>query len=209
MRVDYGEPPDLTEADLGGGWSALLGAWVEDAVAAGVAEANAMVVSTVDAEGLPAARTVLCKELRPEGVVFYTNYESDKARQLAGVPYAAVTFTWARIARQVRLRGPVSTVSASDTAAYWRTRPRGSQLGTWASAQSSPVESRAALDLAQTAVEERFAGVESIPVPPFWGGYLVTAVEVEFWQGRYARLHNRLRTTRAPDGRWTITRLQP
>ena len=209
MRANYGESPELTEADLREGWSPLLRSWIGDAVAAGVVEPNAMVVSTVDADGLPTARTVLCKEVRADAVVFYTNYDSDKARQLAAVPFAAVTFTWPVIARQVRLRGAVGRVDAADTAAYWRSRPRGSQLGAWASRQSRPVASRAALDSAQAQVEARFAGVEQIPAPPFWGGYLVTAREVEFWQGRRARLHNRLRTARAADGSWPIVRLQP
>jgi pyridoxamine 5'-phosphate oxidase len=209
MRGDYRASPELTEADLRDGWQPLLRAWIDAAVAAAVAEPNAMVVATVDADGLPAARTVLCKQLRPDGVVFYSNYDSDKARELAATPFAAVTFTWPELARQVRLRGPVRRVDAEDTAAYWRSRPRGSQLGAWASRQSREVSSRAALDAAQAEIEARFAGVEQLPVPPFWGGYLVTAREVEFWQGRQGRLHDRLRTARAADGSWPVVRLQP
>lgn len=209
MRGDYDESGQLAESDLRDGWQPLLRSWMDDAVAAGVPEPNAMVVATVDADGLPAARTVLCKELRSDGVVFYTNYDSDKGRELAATPFAAVTFTWAGLARQVRLRGPVSRVDDADTAAYWHSRPRGSQLGAWSSQQSREVASRAALDAAQAQIEARFAEVEQIPVPPFWGGYLVTAQEVEFWQGRRARLHDRLRTARAADGSWPVVRLQP
>jgi len=209
MRVNYGEPPELTETDLSDGWEPLLRRWISDAAAASVVEPNAMVLSTVDSDGHPAARTVLCKQLPADGVVFYTNYESDKARQLAATQFAALTFTWPEIARQVRLRGPVTRVAADRTADYWRGRPRGSQLGAWASDQSRPVTSRAELERALAQATDRFADVEEIPVPPHWGGYLLAPVEVEFWQGRDSRLHNRLRLTRAPDNTWRTTRLQP
>jgi pyridoxamine 5'-phosphate oxidase len=183
--------------------------WLAAAQAVGEAEPNAMTLATIDDAGHPAARTVLCKELRHDGVVFYTNFNSDKATQLVAVPFAAAVFTWARIARQVRLHGSVRRIPAADTARYWQGRPRGSQLGAWASAQSRPIDSRAALDSALAETAARFADVAEIPVPPHWGGYLIVVEEVEFWQGHDNRLHDRIRLTRTPDGDWTATRLQP
>ncbi|MBH0780541.1 pyridoxamine 5'-phosphate oxidase [Nocardia bovistercoris] len=218
MRVDYGaahfgsgDDTDLDETWLAGGWEPLLRHWIEQATAVGIAEPNAMVLATVSqASGTPrpVARTVLCKGLSPEGVTFYTNYDSAKGGQLAEVPFAAATFLWSALGRQVHLRGPVDRVSPEVTAIYWRSRPRDSQLGAWASRQSSPIGSRAELDAALTATTERFADVAEIPVPPHWGGYLLRPDEVEFWQGRRGRLHNRVRV-RTVDGGRIVERLQP
>ncbi|MBF6187081.1 pyridoxamine 5'-phosphate oxidase [Nocardia farcinica] len=218
MRVDYGGVPsgsgedvDLDEAWLAGGWEPLLRNWIEQATAVDIAEPNAMVLATVavvDGVPRPASRTVLCKGLSPEGVTFYTNYDSAKGTQLAAVPYAAATFVWPALGRQVHLRGPVERTSAEQTAVYWRSRPRDSQLGAWASQQSRPIDSRAALDRALAEVTARFAGVEEIPVPPHWGGYLLRPEQVEFWQGRRGRLHNRL-LVRVAGERMTVERLQP
>ncbi|HLS77016.1 MAG TPA: pyridoxamine 5'-phosphate oxidase [Nocardia sp.] len=218
MRVDYagtpfgsGEDVDLDETWLAGGWEPLLRNWIEQATAVGVAEPNAMVLATVDVEdGIPkpSSRTVLCKGLSPEGVTFYTNYDSAKGAQLRAVPYAAVTFVWPALARQVHLRGPVERVSPEQTLVYWRTRPRDSQLGAWASAQSRPIGSRAELDRQLSEVAERFADAEEIPVPPHWGGFLLRPREVEFWQGRRGRLHNRVRMRVRPEGA-RVERLQP
>ncbi|WP_067862075.1 pyridoxamine 5'-phosphate oxidase [Nocardia shimofusensis] len=218
MRVDYagvpfgsGEDVDLDETWLAGGWEPLLRNWIEQATAVGVAEPNAMVLATVamvDGVPRPTSRTVLCKGLSPEGVTFYTNYDSAKGRQLREVPYAAITFVWAALGRQVHLRGPVERVSAEQTLVYWRSRPRDSQLGAWASQQSQPIGSRADLDRALTEITERFAGVEEIPVPPHWGGFLMRPDEVEFWQGRQGRLHNRVRVRIEPGG-MRAERLQP
>ncbi|NUS44155.1 MAG: pyridoxamine 5'-phosphate oxidase, partial [Mycobacteriaceae bacterium] len=194
---------------LAGGWEPVLRAWISDAAGAGVAEPNAMVVATVDERGRPDARTVLCKGLSPAGVVFYTNSESAKAGQLAARRYAALTFTWPEIARQVRLRGPARQVPPEVTAEYWGVRPRGSQLGAWASNQSRPIGSRAELDRMLAEVESRFADTAEIPVPPHWSGYEVAPEEVEFWQGREGRLHHRLRLARTAADAWTCTLLQP
>lgn len=209
MRVEYGRSPLIDETVLRAGWEPLLRQWIADAMTAEVAEPNAMVLATVDTDGLPAARTVLCKELNADGVVFFTNYDSEKGRQLAAKPYAALTFAWPAVYRQVHLRGPVRQVSTAETLEYWRSRPRGSQLGAWASRQSSAVASRAALEQALTDAEARFAGVDDIPVAPHWGGYQVSARLVEFWQGRENRLHNRIRLDLGTDGNWTAVRLQP
>ncbi|KMO74199.1 pyridoxamine 5'-phosphate oxidase [Mycolicibacterium chubuense] len=209
MRVEYGSVEKDGSSDLDAdwldvGWVALLNSWLADAGQAGVAEPNAMVVGTVDAAGRPVTRTVLCKSVTESGITFYTNYESAKGEHLAAQPYASATFPWYALGRQVHLRGPVTKVPAAETADYWAKRPRGSQLGAWASAQSRPIASREALRAQLAEVTERFAGSETVPVPPHWGGYLIAPDEVEFWQGRENRLHNRIRVR---DG--FVERLQP
>lgn len=209
MRVDYGSAekdgsPDLDVDWLSDGWVALLHKWIGDAERAGVAEPNAMVVATVDAHGRPASRTVLCKSVDDTGITFFTNYDSAKGAELAANPYASATFPWFALGRQVHVRGPVSKVTAEATADYWSKRPRGSQLGAWASAQSQPIASRAELMRRLDEVAARFASVEDIPVPPNWGGYVIAPEIVEFWQGREDRLHNRIRLH---NGR--VERLQP
>jgi pyridoxamine 5'-phosphate oxidase len=208
MRVEYGSEkdgcPDLDVDWLADGWVVLLRRWIGDAERAGVADPNAMVIATVDARGRPASRSVLCKSVDETGISFFTNYDSDKGAELAAVPYASATFPWYELGRQVHVRGPVSRVTPEATADYWSKRPRGSQLGAWASHQSRPIGTRTALldQLAQ--VSERFAAEEAVPVPPNWGGYLVAPELVEFWQGRENRLHNRIRVI---GGR--VERLQP
>lgn len=216
MRVEYGSvekdgSPDL-EADWLGhdpltGWVALLRKWLADAELGGVAEPNAMVVGTVDSRGRPVTRAVLCKSVDETGITFFTNYDSAKGHQLAASPHAAATFPWFLLGRQVHVRGPVTKVSAEQTAEYWAMRPRGSQLGAWASSQSEPIGSRAALLDQMAEVTTRFADHDQIPVPPHWGGYLIAPETVEFWQGREDRLHNRIRVTFGAGGR--VERLQP
>jgi len=151
-------------------------------------------------------RTVLCKSAGDDGITFFTNYDSAKGEQLAIRPYASATFPWYALGRQIHLRGPVIRVPAAETADYWSKRPRGSQLGAWASKQSEPIPSRAALMAQLADVSARFADFEAVPVPPNWGGYLIAPEVVEFWQGRENRVHNRIRVTPA-DGR--VERLQP
>ena len=209
MRVEYGSVEkdgsgDLDADWLDGGWVALLGSWMAEAEQAGVAEPNAMVVGTVDSGGRPVTRTVLCKSVDESGISFYTNYDSDKGEQLAANPYASATFPWYSLGRQVHIRGPVTKVSADATAAYWANRPRGSQLGAWASLQSRPIDSRAALLRQLADVTERFADTDVVPVPPHWGGYLIAPETVEFWQGRENRVHNRIRVRGS-----LVERLQP
>jgi pyridoxamine 5'-phosphate oxidase len=209
MRVEYGSPEKDGSADLDAdwladGWIVLLRKWLADAEQAGIVEPNAIVVGTVDAEGRPATRTVLCKGVDETGITFYTNYDSDKGEQLAASPYASATFPWYALGRQVHLRGPVAKVAPEVTAEYWSKRPRGSQLGAWASHQSHPIASREALAQQLADVTERFADVESVPVPPNWGGYLISPEVVEFWQGRENRVHNRIRVSGT-----LVERLQP
>ncbi|KUI06055.1 pyridoxamine 5'-phosphate oxidase [Mycobacterium sp. IS-3022] len=209
MRVEYGSAekdgsPDLDADWLDDGWAALLRKWLADAERAGVAEPNAMVVGTVDTQGRPVTRSVLCKSVAEAGITFYTNYDSDKGAQLAATPYASATFPWYLLGRQVHVRGPVTKVSAEETADYWSKRPRGSQLGAWASYQSKPIASRASLLEQLADVTKRFAAYDAVPVPPNWGGYLIAAEVVEFWQGREDRIHNRIRVQGD-----RIERLQP
>lgn len=197
-------------------WWRMLSDWLAAAAASGaVGEANAMQLATVDAEGRPGVRTVLAKAIDERGVVFYTNLRSAKGRALAAHPLAEAVFAWVPLQRQVRLRGPVAAVDRAETLAYWRTRPRGSQLGAWASPQSEPVSGRAELEARYAEHERRFAGRE-IPVPPGWGGLRLAPEAVEFWQGRPDRLHDRLllaKSRTAASGAsaadWAASRLAP
>lgn len=209
MRAEYGSvekdgSPDLDADWLADGWIALLRRWLADAEQAGVSEPNAMVVGTVDAAGRPVTRSVLCKSVDQTGISFFTNYDSDKGEQIAANPYASATFPWYALGRQVHIRGAVTKVSAQDTADYWSKRPRGSQLGAWASHQSHPVASRAALLEQLAEVTARFEGLDTVPVPPNWGGYVIAPDVIEFWQGRENRVHNRIRVTGD-----RVERLQP
>ncbi len=198
----------LCEQMLAPDWYTQLRSWFDDAAASGlVGEANAIQLATVTPEGRPAVRTVLVKGLDERGIVFYTNQESAKARDLADRPYAAAVFAWLPLERQVRLAGPVEAVTRAETETYFAGRPRGSQIGAWASPQSDVVASRAELDEKVREIEERFAGAD-VPAPPFWGGYRISPDVVEFWQGRTDRMHDRMRYRRAEDG-WAIERLAP
>lgn len=214
MRVEYGSVEKDGSADLdvdwlADGWLSLLHKWIDEAHEAGVAEANAMVLATVD-DGRPVTRTVLCKSVDADGVTFYTNYDSAKGADLAATPYASVTFPWYALGRQVHVRGAVTKVSAEETAEYWTRRPRGSQLGAWASAQSQQIGSHAELMTKLTEVTERFADAPQVPVPPHWGGYRIAAEVIEFWQGRENRIHNRIRVIPGSiGGAERIERLQP
>lgn len=199
----------LDEADVGTAWFPLLHEWFETAAAdPEVLEANAVQLATVDATGAPSVRTVLAKGIDERGVVFYTNYESAKARDLEAEPRAAIAFVWLAQQRQVRITGSVSKVSRERTEEYFASRPRESQLGAWASPQSQVVDSRAVLDEQLADVSRRFADDPAVPAPPNWGGYLLEPDAVEFWQGRTGRLHDRIRLRRAGET-WVRERLAP
>lgn len=212
MRKQY-RADGLAEQDLATHPMDQFARWFEDAARAALHgtlyEPNAMVVATADAEGRPSSRTVLMKQFDTEGFVFYTNYDSRKGRDLTANPYVSLLFPWHPLARQVIVTGGVRRTGRDETAAYFRTRPHGSQLGAWASAQSTVIGSRAELDSAYAELAERYPEGERVPVPPHWGGFRVVPTRVEFWQGRENRLHDRLRYTARPDGGWEVDRLSP
>lgn len=183
--------------------------WHDEASEGGVAEPNAMTVASVDADGAPDARIVLVRTVDEHGLVFFTNYESAKSRQLAAVPAASAVFSWLDLHRQVRLRATVERVSDAESDAYFASRPRASQLGAWASPQSDEIADRSVLEERIIAFDERFAD-HAVPRPPHWGGWRLVPFEWEFWQGRPSRLHDRLRYRRdGVDTPWNITRLAP
>ncbi len=212
MRVDYGRAEEDEGLDVGAlaaTWHEQLRGWLAAAEDGGVVEANAMVLATATPDGRASSRTVLCKGLDARGVVFYTNYTSAKSHDLRMTRWASATFPWYAQHRQVHVRGPVELVAAAETEAYWASRPRGSQLGAWASAQSTFVRDRRALDVALDGVTRRFADDEVVPVPQHWGGWRILPDEVEFWQGRTNRMHDRLRYVRDHGGEWSVRRLAP
>jgi pyridoxamine 5'-phosphate oxidase len=205
-RVQY-ETAGLDFSDLAATPIQQWHRWYDDAVEAGVAEPNAMTVSSVDAEGQPDARIVLAREVNDEGIVFYTNYESAKGIQLASAPFASAVFAWLDLHRQVRVRGEIEVVSSEESDAYFASRPRESQIGAWASAQSQVITGREELEAAVVEMTQRFMGGDVLR-PPHWGGLRIVPSTVEFWQGRPSRLHDRFRYTWAGT-QWSISRLAP
>lgn len=206
MRVRY-TPGPLHEHEAAASPFVQFRDWLAAAVAAGLVEPNAFVLATVG-DAQPSSRLVLLKELDERGFVFYTNTGSRKAREMAANPSVSACFPWFPMARQVVVEGRAERIAPEVAEAYWRTRPRESQLGAWASDQSRPVADREALHARLAQVQERFADVEEVPLPAGWGGYRIVPDEVEFWQGQPGRLHDRLRYRRSADG-WVRQRLQP
>lgn len=207
LREEYGrgglDLPDLADDPI-----EMFERWMRQSVDAGLHEPNAMVVSTVSADGRPSSRTVLLKGVGPGGFVFFTNQASRKGDELAGNPHCALLFPWHPLERQVRVEGVATALEPAEVEAYFGSRPRGAQLGAWASAQSRPVGSRADLAAAYARVHERFGDDGPVPVPPTWGGYRVAPEVVEFWQGRPSRMHDRL-VYRRDGERWVVERLAP
>lgn len=182
--------------------------WMQEAIAAQVMEPNAMTLATVTADGRPSARIVLLKGIENGQFVFYTNLQSQKGKELDANPACALTFFWPELERQVRIEGVATRVSEATAEKYFQNRPRGSQVGAWTSPQSSIIKDRSILDQRAREIENRFRGEQSLPKPKQWGGYQVNATEIEFWQGRPSRLHDRI-VYYLVDGAWSIHRLAP
>ncbi len=207
LTLGRGVIKGITELTAGRDPIVLFEEWFRDAREAGILLPERMAVATATPEGAPSVRMMLLKEVGEDGFVFYTNYESRKGDELARNPRAALCFHWAVLERQVRVEGPVSRLSEAESAAYFRTRPRGSQIGAWASDQSRELADRAALERDFRAREAEFSG-RDVPLPPYWGGFRLHPERIEFWQGRLDRLHDRLRYERTPGG-WEVRRLAP
>lgn len=197
----------LSEQEAGSDPIVLFDRWFREARAAGLYLPESMALATATAEGRPSVRQVLLKAFDERGFVFYTNYDSRKGREIAENPVGALAVHWPILQRQVRMAGSIVRTSTEESETYFRTRPRGSRLGAWASAQSSVLGSRGELEARFREMRDRFAGGD-VPLPPFWGGYRLYPRTMEFWQGRADRLHDRLLFTRAGDG-WTVERLAP
>ncbi len=195
-------------ADLSPDPMAQLATWIEEARAAGAELPEAFTLATVSADGHPSARMLLARRVDADGLRFYTNRESRKGCDLAAVPRAAAVFYWAPLDRQARLAGRVQELDPMESQTYFASRPRGSRISAWASSQGQPIEDRAALDARWADAERRFPD-DDVPLPPFWGGYLLVPETVELWQSRPDRLHDRIEYLRPDDGSWTRRRLQP
>lgn len=201
----------LNEADLEAEPCELLQRWIDEAIAGGLYDPTAMVLSTVSATGRPSSRMVLLKGLDERGLSFYTNYSSRKGEELAGQPECSVVFPWHALQRQVRVEGAATRLTDAENDEYFASRPRDSQIGAWASSQSHVVGSRAELDRRYADTVARFAG-GPVPRPPYWGGFVIAPVTFEFWQGRRGRMHDRFRFRRVatrPEAPWLVERLAP
>lgn len=206
IRKDY-SLHSLDEHDVATNAIEQFARWWNEAVSSEVAEVNAMTLATATKEGKPSARIVLLKDFNENGFVFFTNYESNKGKILAENPYAALTFFWKEIERQVRIEGTVEKVDAAESDAYFFSRPEGSRIGAWASPQSSVIENRTVLEKNVAFYTNEFKN--SITRPPHWGGYRVIPLKIEFWQGRRSRLHDRILYTKTAEGSWKAERLAP
>ncbi|MGZ5003530.1 MAG: pyridoxamine 5'-phosphate oxidase [Chthoniobacterales bacterium] len=207
LREDY-VAHGLRRADLDPDPIKQFSKWFGEATAAEIRHVNAMCLSTVSPDGTPASRIVLLKAISEHGFVFYTNYGSAKANELAQNPRAALNFFWVQLERQIRINGVVEKTSREESEEYFHTRPIGSQFGAWASKQSEVIANREALEKKLAEVTGRFGG-GTVPLPENWGGYRVIPDTLEFWQGRANRLHDRFRYSRQSDGSWLIERLSP
>lgn len=206
LRIDYTQR-GLTEEDAGHDPMALFQRWMDEAIAAGIPEPNAMTLATVSSDGQPSARIVLLKLLDERGLAFFTNYGSRKGREIAENPRASVVFFWAAIERQVRVEGVIEKTTEAESEDYFHSRPANSRLGAWASEQSEPLSGREELEAKHAALVAKYPDGK-IPRPPHWGGYRLIPSAFEYWQGRPSRLHDRIRFVRV-DGRWERVRLSP
>ncbi len=208
LRVSY-ELSELNDADAPESPLDLFHAWLADAIANQLPEPNAMTLSTIGLDGHPSARTVLLKQLDERGFTFFTNYDSRKGQELAAHSHAALTFLWTTRQRQVSVRGMVLKLPREDAEAYFAVRPYGHQIGAWASTQSAEIPDRSWLEQRALDLEMHYPKGSQIPCPPHWGGYALTPSEIEFWQGRRSRLHDRIRYRVQADGSWVKQRLSP
>jgi pyridoxamine 5'-phosphate oxidase len=207
LRREYASRA-LTEADALDDPIQQFSLWFGEALKSELLDTNAMTLATASRNGAPSARIVLLKGFDDAGFVFFTNYESAKARDLEGNPQACLLLFWAALERQIRISGRVSKTPSKESETYFQSRPFESQIGAWASAQSRSLDGRAALEARYAELAAKYAG-GPVPLPPFWGGYRVQPDAIEFWQGRKSRLHDRLLYTRQPDGSWARSRLSP
>ncbi len=207
LRQEY-KQATLDESSIDPNPFAQFEKWISEAIKAEVPEPNAMTLATVDADGRPDARTVLAKQFDDRGIVFFTNYESKKAQQMAHNPNVAILFPWIPLERQVTILGTVEKVSTAESLKYFITRPIASKLGAWVSPQSKVITSRSLLESKWQEMKAKFEDGE-VPLPSFWGGYRVIPRSFEFWQGRRSRLHDRFRYTRQSPTSWSIERLAP
>ncbi len=208
VTLGKGVTRGLPDAEVGDDPIAMFGRWFEDARESGIFLPDATALSTADADGKPSGRMVLLKGFDERGFRFFTNFGSRKSRELDENPRAALTFHWAVLERQVRIEGSVERLPEGESEAYFQTRARGSQIGAWASRQSERLSSREELKAAAKEAEERFAG-GPVPLPPFWGGYLLVPQRIEFWQGRANRLHDRVFFVKDGSSDWSSGRLYP
>jgi pyridoxamine 5'-phosphate oxidase len=207
VRKEYATQ-GLTESDLDPNPFTQFQRWYQEAVAASVIEPNAMTLATATRDGIPSARTILLKGFDERGFTFYTNYESQKGKELAENPNAALVFYWATFERQIRITGTIHKIPPEESEAYFNSRPMGARLGAWVSLQSQVIPNREVLEERLTELMNEFADTENVPMPPYWGGYCLAPTEIEFWQGRVNRLHDRFRyLLRGSD--WQIERLSP
>lgn len=207
IRTEYARH-SLTEKDVDKDPIEQFRTWLKEAMAAEVLEPTAMNIATVSAQDIPSSRIVLLKEIRKKGFVFYTNYQSNKGRELDLNPFAALNFFWPELERQVRIQGIVNKVSKKDSERYFHGRPKSSQIGTWASPQSAVIKDRKILEDREKEIFNRYRDMDVLPKPEQWGGYIVEPFLVEFWQGRPSRLHDRIVFT-LKDSKWQISRLAP
>ena len=208
LRQEY-TAQSLDEKDILSSPMQQFKKWLDEALNSQILEPNAMTLATADERGRPSARTLLLKGLEKSGFIFYTNYFSRKGRELASNPYASLVFLWAELQRQVRVEGVVERISREATITYFQSRPRGSQIGAWASKQSEEIAGRHVLEERMTAFTQQFATIESLPCPDYWGGYILKPTYIEFWQGRPSRLHDRIGYKLQENHSWKIVRLAP
>jgi pyridoxamine 5'-phosphate oxidase len=208
LRREY-ETKGLRRADMHPDPIEQFATWFSTAVNSGLLEANAITLATVSPDGMPSARVVLLKAFDERGFVFFTNYDSSKGRDLETNPRASFAVYWPSLHRQIRVCGQTEKTSRDESEKYFHSRPRGSQLGAWVSRQSEVIDARRILDARMAEMVQRFSEKDVIDLPPHWGGYRVVPSEMEFWQGRADRLHDRFRYTRQSDGSWLLERLAP